>query len=234
MNLAVYKGKIYRIGGMAPRNKPGDAVINESVADCARFDPVTMQWEALPPLLKARSSHDVVVVGDELIVVGGWTLKGTADAEWPDTLEILDLSSDTLHWRSVPQPFKRRALIATAHSGKMYVMGGFDENSTVIHEVAIYDPTAGRWAKGSVLPGDELDGFAPAACTHRDRLYVSVGDGTLYRLNESGPTWEKVGNATPRIAHRMVSDGATILILGGATKGKNSDLIEATGSNLPR
>lgn len=43
MNLAAYKGKIYRIGGMAPRNKPGEPEATYSVADCARFDPGTMQ-----------------------------------------------------------------------------------------------------------------------------------------------------------------------------------------------
>jgi hypothetical protein len=46
MNLTVHAGKIYRVGGMAPRNKPGDAADNHSTAECARFDPATGKWEA--------------------------------------------------------------------------------------------------------------------------------------------------------------------------------------------
>lgn len=236
MNLAAYKGKIYRIGGMAPKNKPGEAADNYSIADCARFDPATMKWEPLPPLPEPRSSHDVAVIGDKLIAVGGWMLKGAASPEWPDTLEILDLAAGKLQWQAARQPFKRRALIAAADSGRLFVMGGFDENSKIVHEVAIYNPGTDAWTKGPDLPGGEINGFAPGACVHAGNLYVSVADGTLYRLNEAKQEWEKSGNATPRIAHRIVSDDKTILVIGGAAKGQNSDLIEAASvaSDVPR
>ena len=36
MNLAAYQGKVYRIGGMSPRNKPGEKEAIFSIADCAR------------------------------------------------------------------------------------------------------------------------------------------------------------------------------------------------------
>jgi N-acetylneuraminic acid mutarotase len=228
MNLAAYKGKIYRIGGMEPRNKPGEKSATFSVADCARFDPKTMQWEPLPPLPEPRSSHDVVVIGDKLIVVGGWTLKGPEPSVWLGTLEILDLSADRLEWKSAKQPFKRRALIAASYSGKMYVLGGFDEHGEVVKSVSIYDPTTGLWSEGTALPGGAAtDGFGSAACVHDGKLYVSVADGGLYRLDESKQQWEKSGQATPRVAHRIVSDGARILVLGGADKGRDSDLVEA-------
>ncbi len=233
MNLAAYQGKIYRIGGMAPRNKPGEAAANFSIAECARFDPSTMQWESLPPLPQPRSSHDIVVIGSKLIVVGGWVLKGESDAEWPDSLELLDLADAKLEWKSAKQPFKRRALIAAAYSGKMYTVGGFDEDSKISHDVAIYDPQADAWSKGPDLPGDEMAGFAPAACVHDRSLYVSIGDGTLYRLTDAGRIWKKVGNATPRLAHRIASDGEEILVIGGAAKGRNSDLVEAAAVGGP-
>jgi N-acetylneuraminic acid mutarotase/uncharacterized GH25 family protein len=227
LNLAAYKGKIYRIGGMEPRNKPGEKQNINSVADCARFDPATMQWESLPPLPEPRSSHDVAVIGDKLIVTGGWTLKGASGEQWLDTVETLDLAAGKLVWKSVPQPFKRRALIAASLSGKMYVLGGIDDQGKIAHEVSIFDPATNTWTKGPQLPGAELDGFAPAACVHDGSLFVSVADGSLYRLNESNQAWKKVGNASPRVAHRLASDGKLILVIGGAEKGRNSDLIEA-------
>jgi hypothetical protein len=227
MNLAAYQGEIYRIGGMAPRNKPGEKQAIYSVGDCARFDPATKSWEPLPALPAPRSSHDVAVVGSKLVVVGGWTLDGPAGGKWLDTLEVLDLSAEKLEWKSIKQPFKRRALIAASVDGKMYVIGGFDEHNKIIHDVAIYDPGANQWASGPAVPGGEIDGFAPAACAHNGALYVSVADGSLYRLNASRQEWEKEGIGTPRVAHRIASWGNSILISGGADNGNNSNLIEA-------
>jgi N-acetylneuraminic acid mutarotase len=225
MNLAVYGGKIYRIGGMEPRNPPGSPEATYSVADCARFDPASMKWESLPPLPAPRSSHDVVVVGSKLIVVGGWTLKGPDHTEWLNTIEILDLSAPKLEWKSAPQPFERRALVAAAYNGKMYVMGGFDERARIIRQTDIFDPESGSWTKGPELPAGEANGFSSAACVHHGDLYVSVADGSVYKLNMG--SWQKSAVATPRIAHRMISTDGKILILGGAAKGKNSDLMEA-------
>ena len=227
MNLAAYGGKIYRIGGMTPRNKPGTPSETYSIADCARFDPDTKKWEELPPLPEPRSSHDVVVIGSKLIVVGGWALKGPAASQWADNLQILDLSKEKLEWKSVKEPFRRRALIATAHSGKMYVLGGFGEDAKIVREVAIYDPATDIWTKGPALPGTEVDAFAPASCIHQGSLYVSLGDGSLYRLDEAKQTWEKSGTSTPRLAHRLASAGNSILVIGGASKGSNSDLVES-------
>ena len=62
---------------------------------------------------------------------------------------------------------------------------------------------------------------------HDTKLYVSVADGTLFRLDRSGQSWEKAGSGTPRLAHRLASKGETVLVIGGAADGNNYDLIEA-------
>ena len=68
------------MGGMQPKNAPGEAADNNSLTECARFDPKTNKWEQLSALPAGRSSHDVVVVGDNLVVVGGWNMKGKGNA----------------------------------------------------------------------------------------------------------------------------------------------------------
>ncbi|MBS1874685.1 MAG: hypothetical protein JSU00_15830 [Acidobacteria bacterium] len=227
LNLAAHGGKIYRIGGMTPRNAPGTAADNHSLADCARFDPATRQWEALPPLPEPRSSHDVVVVGDTLIVSGGWNLRGKAGETWADTILMMDLTAGKLEWKAAPQPFRRRALIAAAHDGRMFAMGGIDAEGAVSAEVNIYNPATGLWTKGPTLPGAGMNTFAPAACVHRGRLYVSLADGVIHRLDESTRRWIEAGRATPRIAHRMAPAGDRMFVIGGASGGANLDRIDA-------
>ena len=226
MNLAALDGKVYRIGGMTPRNGPGTKADNYSVADCARFDPATKKWETLPSLPEPRSSHDVVVIGKKIIVTGGWAIRGDRN-DWADTLAILDLSAKNPAWTTAAQPFKRRALMAAAFEGKMYVIGGFDENNQIVREVSVYDPATGAWSQGPKLPEGPGLSFAPAAGTHNGELYVSVSDGTLYRLNRTSGDWERAGKSTPRLAHRIASAADTVLVIGGADHGKNSDLVEA-------
>ena len=107
-NLAAWHGKIYRVGGMQPTNKQGEKVVLQSVADCACYDPAKGKWSDLPSLPQPRSSHDVVVATNKLIVVGGWNLSGDSDdAAWADTALVLDLSAASPHWTAVKQPFQR-------------------------------------------------------------------------------------------------------------------------------
>jgi N-acetylneuraminic acid mutarotase len=225
MNLVAIDGKIYRVGGMSPHNSPGTPADNYSTADNARFDPATNQWEALPPLPEPRSSHDVVVIGNKIIVTGGWAIRGNR-TDWADTLAILDLSAKSPAWTTAPQPFRRRALMAAAIDGKMYVIGGFDAKNQIVRDVAVYDPATNTWSQGPQLPDGPGISFAPAAAVHHGDLYVSVSDGTLYRLNKASIQWEKTGKSTPRLAHRIASDGNSILVIGGAENGRNFDLIE--------
>lgn len=227
MNLAAHKGKIYRVGGMEPRNAPGEPSDNHSLTSSARFDPATGKWEQLPPLPEGLSSHDLVVVGDTLVVVGGWEMQGAAGQVWSENVLTMDLAATKLKWQKRPQPFKRRALIAASFEGKAFVIGGMSDAGAVLGEVEIYDPAANAWSEGPVLPGGSENAFAPAAGVHAGRLYVSLGDGSLYRLSRSGREWEPAGKASPRVAHRVVSSGKQLLIVGGANGGANLDLIEA-------
>lgn len=225
MNLAAHRGRVYRVGGMQPQNRPDQPQDIRSVADVMRFDPETRAWEAMPSLPTRRSSHDVVVDGNTMIVVGGWSLNGNEPTTWPANMDLLDLSAAKPEWTQVPQPFKRRALTAVAHEGKVYVLGGFDEKSQVVRRVSIYDVAGGTWSSGPDLPGGAMSGFGPAACVVDGRVFVSVDDGGLYRLG--GGRWELVGRATPRIVHRCVPGDREVLILGGARGGNNLDLVES-------
>lgn len=228
--LVAYQNKIYRIGGMQPRNQPGEKADNHSLAGCARFDPATRKWETLPDLPEGRSSHDAVVVGDKLVVVGGWKMNGAGKkADWGTTALALDLKQQPLKWQTLQQPFQRRALTAAAYEGKVYALGGLTPDSGTELTVNVYDPAKNAWTTGPDLPGPRRNGFTPASCVAGGRLYVSAADGKLVRLTAKGNAWEVVGQLKqPRIVHRMVAASDNLLVaVGGASKGDNVALTEA-------
>jgi hypothetical protein len=227
MNLAAHGGRIYRVGGMDPRNAPGEEADNFSIASAACFDPAAGRWIDLPPLPEPRSSHDLVVLGDTLYAVGGWNMLGAdGGEEWCETMAALDLTAATPEWRSIPQPFTRRALIATAFQDRLWVIGGFTDMEEVSTQVDVFDPATGTWGRGPNLPAGSFNGFAPAACVAGGRLLVSVADGSLLALDAEAGAWETVARTSPRIVHRMVPTPGGVILVGGAAGKDNLDRVE--------
>ncbi|MGE3808308.1 MAG: Kelch repeat-containing protein, partial [Gemmataceae bacterium] len=227
--LVAHGGKLYRQGGKQPRNKPGDPTDNFSTASCSVFDPKTKKWDKLPDLPAGRSSHDAVVVGDTIVVVGGWTLNGKeGQSVWAEQALLLDLTKQPLAWQAVPQPFKRRALNAAALEGKVYVVCGMSAARRTERTIDVLDVATRKWTTAPELPGPPRNGFSPAACVSGGRLFVSPSNGTVYRLNQKEEGWEEVANLDERrIVHRMVPAGELLLVLGGATRGANLAAVEA-------
>ncbi len=226
--LVAHGGKLYRIGGMEPRNPPREKADNHSVAQCARFDPQTGRWEALPDLPQPRSSHDAVVVGDRIYVIGGWWMKGCGqESQWHETALVLDLSRHDLKWESIAQPFRRRALAVARFGTQVYVLGGLSEDNEIHKTVHVLDTNTGRWSEGPSLPGFDRNGFAPSAYTGRDRPHAALADGRIIRLSDMGQGWEEIGRLKqPRIAGRMVIAGDQVIVLGGAAHGDNFDVVD--------
>lgn len=228
MNLVSHKGRIYRVGGMQPRNAPGQPADNHSLDTIDVFDPKTGQWSAGPKLPAGRSSHDAVVVGDRLVVVGGWEMKGKGiKPVWHDTTLICDLSAAQPVWTMIPQPFQRRALTATAQGNQVYVLCGLDAQGGQSTETDILDLTTRTWSKGPEVPGDRV-GFSPAAATVGRQVLVNTFDGPLLRLKADGSAWETVGQAQkPRMVHRLVTHGGQAILVGGAARGGNVAELES-------
>jgi N-acetylneuraminic acid mutarotase len=209
---------IYRTGGMAARNTGDEKENLHSLALVQRFNPHTGNWEDVTPLPAIRSSHDAVVLGDKLYVMGGWQLTGsTKAAVWPANALVLDLNNSAAGWQEFPQPFQRRALALAAVGTRIYCIGGMDSNNKPTSAVEIYDTATGQWSKGPDLPPGPVKGFACSAIAQNGRIYANAFQGDLLRLSADGSSWEKVGRLEhPRMAHRIVTAGAKqIIALGG-------------------
>lgn len=222
---------VYRVGGMSAKNPPGDAHDLHSVADFARYDPEAGTWTDLAPMPSPRSTHDAVVIGRKVYVVGGWTMKGETElATFLEDAVVFDLENPEAGWKAIPQPFKRRALSVAESGGKLYVLGGLNDAMKVERRVDVYDPAANSWTLGPELPvAARNDGFGTSSFGIDGRPYFSGVAGRIFRLDRRGTAWEAVGAwSVPRITHRLLpGPGRTIMAVGGNSKGKQTPLIEA-------
>ncbi len=96
-----------------------------------------------------------------------------------------------------------------------------DSNNKPTRAVEIYDTVSGQWAKGPDLPPGEFEGFSCSAIAQNGRIYANAFQGDLLRLAKDERSWEVVGRLEhPRMAHRLVTAGATQLIALGGEDGE--------------
>lgn len=200
-SLVVAKDGVIRIGGMAARNEKGaeQDLWSSETASLYRFS--DGKWHPLPKLPQRRSSHDSIVCGDTLFVIGGWRLEGESDAVWHETYLTLDLSKADAAWESHAQPFKRRALAVQTLGTKVYAIGGMTDEDETTSAVSVLDSTSGTWSEGPKLPADKIGGFGFAAVAHEGRLFASGVSGELLELR--GEAWVSVA----KLAHPRYSIG---------------------------
>jgi hypothetical protein len=218
--LVAHGGKLYRVGGLNAKNAEGEDEELHSVAEFSCYDPAAKKWTALAPLPEARSSHDAVVIGDKLYVVGGWTLDGHRKGTWLDTAWSFDLTNPEGKWEAIAKPtFRRRALAAAQWNGKLVALGGMDEDVNISRQVCLLDPATGEWTELAELPGEDMDGFGAAAWNLDGKLFASGTQESLYRLADDGKSWEAVLELKqPRFFHRLLPAGdATLLSIAGAS-----------------
>jgi N-acetylneuraminic acid mutarotase/YHS domain-containing protein len=226
--VVAHGGKVYRIGGMQPQNDVGEKALNVSQASVARYDIASKKWEEIAALPEPRSSHDAVVVGDKIYVFGGWKLNGADKQVWFEQGLMLDLSSQSLSWTPIKQPFARRALTMAAFEDKVYVIAGLNAEGEMELGVDIFDPKTAKWFSGPSIPGPVMNGFTPASAVLDGKLYLSGADGRVFQLSEKKDAWVVVGKLEePRFVHRLVPAGKQLLAIGGASKKGNVSKTEA-------
>lgn len=145
------------------------------------------------------------IAGDHIYVIGGWALKGE-ETDWHGTAWKLNLADPNAAWQPLAKPpFKRRALFATTHNGKIHVIGGMNSDGGPTTRTDVYDPESDSWSQGANLQGKPLTGFGSAAHALGGYLYVSTIDGSVQRLNEAEKKWDVVSEYEPaRFFHVMV------------------------------
>lgn len=226
--MVAHDGFIYRVGGFVARNKENEDQDLASESDAAKYDPATKTWTDLPSLPSGRSSLDAAVLDGRLYAIGGWTLAGKEKTVWHNSGLVYDLASKTAKWEEIPVPFHRRALSVAAHNGKLYAIGGMQEQGGPTTRVDVFNPKSGEWSEGPAIAGGPMDGFGNSSFASGGKLYVSTMSGSLQRLSDDGSKWEVVGQLNhPRFFHRLLPwENGSLVAVGGASMqaGKMLDL----------
>ncbi len=218
-SLEAFDGRVFRIGGMIAHNSQDEPQALDSVDDVLAFDAEARAWYPMPSLPHRRSSHDSTMAGSRIVVAGGWGMDHEADDQiWHEDILILDLEDLDGGWRSIPAPFKRRAVATTAIGDQVVTIGGITDDRKMSHSVDVLDLETQRWTSGPAYPGVA---FGLAAETRNGRVVASGADGKVFDWAPGETSWRHVGSLTfPRFFHQIaVTPDDDLMFVGGMSRG---------------
>ena len=170
-----------------------------------------------------------VVAALALVAACGDDATTTVDAS-PDVGEVAGWSTGTAVARGAIQE-----TAAVAVDGKVYVIGGFDDDEGIVAHVQIYDTATGTWSDGPDLPSALHDANAATDGTTifvggalSGASFAAVGD--TYSLAPATETQWTVRTAMPAARARGAAVSAMIAgklyVAGGYRMGGAVDLVD--------
>jgi N-acetylneuraminic acid mutarotase len=163
--VAALGGKIYVVGGFQQAGV-GNAKSSVITPSLEMYDPATDRWTSKAPLPVRLHHAGMGVAGGRLYVVGGYTWSWFSI--WKPVTSVYAYDPATDRWTErASMPTARGALAVAEHDGKLYAIGGYDQDANRA-EVEVYDPVRDVWATRAPLP------------TPRDHLAAAAVLGKIY------------------------------------------------------
>lgn len=166
MAAGVIDGRIVVAAGQSEGRSDDERLDN--AAETLLYDPATDAWTAGAPIPTVREHVAGVVLGGELVVLGGrrFGLEPTLEV-----VEAYDAASDT--WRTLPRMTRGHGgLAAAALAGTLYVAGG-EQRAEALDVLEALDPAVDTsWATLAPLPTPR---HGHAMATVGGRVYVIGG-----------------------------------------------------------
>ncbi len=132
-----------------------------STDQCLQISLPTLKWSALPNLSMARCDHATVCVGNQVYVLGGWTMEEQSSVEY--------LDEETGSWHvTCDMPSALWLHTAVSYKYYIYVFGGSGSQTTFM-----LDTVTKKWSWKADMP---KYCSCAASVVYRDRIYVLSGD----------------------------------------------------------
>lgn len=179
--------KIYHIGGHVGNAEKGNVVVGavyiyDTLLDVFAIGP------ALPvDLARGAAATDGVSM---IYYIGGVTTGGShAGKGGKNCLYMLDttLTSTNATWTPAACPSTPRSDFCAAWvNGKLYVVGGYDSDFSILDTIEVYDPATQKWADAGVtLPSGRGD----VQCVTLGESIYTVGGVTNFDNKTDAQTW---------------------------------------------
>jgi N-acetylneuraminic acid mutarotase len=131
---------------------------------------VPARWEPRAPVPEARTEVSVTADGTLIYLIGGFRAEAGGSPSAPRAMFAYDPAAD--RWTTageIPEGVNHAGFAAVG--GKLYIVGGFRENTfSPTGAVRIYDPAARTWRDGATM------------LTPRGALAVAVADGKIHAI----------------------------------------------------
>ncbi len=225
--------KIYVAGGWV-------GIGFQPVDQAYMYDTTVREWTELGHLGDFRGGAAAAVASGRLLVVGGRTTAGPSG-------ELEEYNFGNGAWATrTPMPTPRERLAAAALDGKLYAVGGRQNDSSDLNTVEAYDPATNKWKTLAPMPSKRSEAAAAAV---DGKLYVFGGEGpngpfeTVDVYDPKTDAWKTIPLVMPTPRHGLAAavwQNRAYLIGGGSRKGysvsdKNEILfIEAPTSASPK
>lgn len=186
---------------------------------------IERRWAAAPALPEGLNRLAVAADNQYLYTIGGrrTTNNSTAVA----TVQRLDLSASSPVWSSLaPLPVELNAIEAVAiqsgGGGKIYVPGGFTQQTMIDRNLRIYDIAANSWS-AQTPPPTGVGQYAIAADAQRGIFYVTGGSdlasavANVQAYDTGSNTWQALPPMkTARFGHEAALINGKLYVAGGS------------------
>ena len=179
-------------------------------------------WETRAPLPLPRTEVSAAVVGNEIVVLGGFTIDGGASRR-------VDAYSPAREaWRRLPDlPIGVHHAMAVGVAGRPYVLGGYTVSGATLRAGFVLEQGAWR-----ALPRMPFPRAAAGAGVAGGRIVVAGGIGEGRRLARSALSfdlrtrrWSVVPGPTPREHLGVTALSGVVYAVGGRTAGLDTNLL---------
>ena len=175
-STSVVNGRIYAIGGMEFFAVP--------IPTVEEYDPVTDTWTERAGMPTGRGYFSTSVVDGRIYAIGGWEKNNNRNTAL-SAVEEYDPATDKWTKKS-DMPTVKWGVSASVLNGRIYVIGGTQDEITNFTSVEEYDPMTDTWTRKADIP------------TGRRYFSSSAVNGRIYAIGGTiGPSLLTVEEYAP-------------------------------------